>query len=110
MSQILHDIVSSPSSQTLLKSLTVGSIGLFAGQSLSYNLVIMPSLRTIPPLTALPVWAKSYNIGKTAQVSLIITSLLAGLPVYSKTGNVFFLMGPLVMGAIIPYTLGLIMP
>jgi hypothetical protein len=110
MSQILHDIISSPSSQTLLKSLTVGSIGLFAGQSLSYNLVIMPSLRTIPPLTALPVWAKSYSIGKTAQASLVIISLLAGLPVYSKTGNAFFLMGPLVMGAIIPYTLGLIMP
>lgn len=70
----------------------------------------MPALRTIPPLTALPVWAKSYNVGKKMQVGLIITSILAGLPVYYQTGNAFFLMGPLVMGAIIPFTLAFIMP
>ncbi|KAH7029978.1 hypothetical protein BKA57DRAFT_228312 [Linnemannia elongata] len=107
---LLQSLLTSPSSQTVLKTLTVGSIGLFAGQALSYNAIIMPALRTIPPLTALPVWAKSYNVGKNMQVSLIITSLLAGLPVYYKTGNAFFLIGPLVMGAIIPFTLAFIMP
>ncbi|KAF8942573.1 hypothetical protein BGZ47_006334 [Haplosporangium gracile] len=70
----------------------------------------MPALRTIPSLTALPIWAKCYNTGKNIQVLLILTSLFAGLPVYYKTKNAFFLMGPLVMGAIIPYTIALIMP
>ncbi|KAK3836633.1 MAG: hypothetical protein JOS17DRAFT_734770 [Linnemannia elongata] len=107
---LLQSFLTSPTSQTALKTLTAGSIGLFAGQALSYNAIIMPALRTIPPLTALPVWAKSYNVGKKIQVGLIITSILAGLPVYYNTGNAFFLMGPLVMGAIIPFTLAFIMP
>ncbi|KAF9549949.1 hypothetical protein EC957_002009 [Mortierella hygrophila] len=107
---ILQSLLSSSTSQIALKTLTVGSIGLFAGQALSYNAIIMPALRTIPPLTALPVWAKSYNTGKSIQVGLIFTSLLAGLPVYYKAGNAFFLMGPLVMGAIIPFTMAFIMP
>ncbi|KAG9061112.1 hypothetical protein KI688_007741 [Linnemannia hyalina] len=107
---VLQSLLASSTSLVALKTLTVGSIGLFAGQALSYNAVIMPALRTIPPLTALPVWAKSYNAGKNIQVGLIFTSLLAGLPVYYKTGNAFFLMGPLVMGAIIPFTMAFIMP
>ncbi|KAF9129844.1 hypothetical protein BGW39_003784 [Mortierella sp. 14UC] len=108
--QILTNILNSPSSLASAKILTVASIGIFAGQALAYNAIIMPALRTVSPEAALPIWAKSYTTGKNIQVSLILTSVLAGLPVYYKTQNVFFLIGPLVMASIIPFTLAFIMP
>ncbi|KAF9089921.1 hypothetical protein BGX29_011795 [Mortierella sp. GBA35] len=107
---ILTNILNNPSFLVSAKVLTVGSIGLFAGQALSYNAIIMPALRTVSPEAALPIWAKSYNIAKNIQVGLILTSVLAGLPVYHKTQNAFFLIGPLVMASIVPFTLAFIMP
>ncbi|KAF9905493.1 hypothetical protein EC991_001602 [Linnemannia zychae] len=108
--QFFTNIINSSSALVSAKILTVASIGLFAGQALAYNVIIMPALRTVSPEAALPIWAKSYNIGKNIQVSLIATSILAGLPVYYKTQNAFFLIGPLVMASIIPFTLAFIMP
>ncbi|KAF9923325.1 hypothetical protein FBU30_006622 [Linnemannia zychae] len=70
----------------------------------------MPALRTVSSETALPIWAKAYNIGKDTQVPLIGVSLLTGLAVHYKTQNAFFLLGPLLMASIIPYTLLVIMP
>ncbi|KAK3830725.1 MAG: hypothetical protein J3R72DRAFT_455569 [Linnemannia gamsii] len=106
----VQQILNSASFLVSAKILTVASIGLFAGQALAYNAIIMPALRTVSPEAALPIWAKSYTIGKNIQVSLILTSVLAGLPVYYKTQNAFFLIGPLVMASIIPFTLAFIMP
>ncbi|KAI1301131.1 hypothetical protein EDD11_005803 [Mortierella claussenii] len=92
------------------KSLTVASIGLFAGVSLAFNGIFVPALRTVPSTTALPVWAASYRAGKKLQVALILTSLAAGSAVYYKTQNPYFLAGPLIMGTIIPYTMAIIGP
>ncbi|KAG0272803.1 hypothetical protein BGZ95_011410 [Linnemannia exigua] len=107
---LLQQIFNSSSSLVSAKILTVASIGLFAGQALAYNAIIMPALRSVSPETALPIWAKSYAIGKNMQVCLILTSVLAGLPVYHRTQNVFFLIGPLMMASIIPFTMAFIMP
>ncbi|KAG0299432.1 hypothetical protein BGZ98_010068 [Dissophora globulifera] len=106
----LSSFISNPSLLTAGKAATVASIGLFAGVSLSYNAIIMPSLRKISNESALPVWASAYNIGKKLQVGLILTSIVAGSSVYYKTENPYFLAAPLIMGSIVPYTLALIMP
>ncbi|KAG0206127.1 hypothetical protein BGX28_002380 [Mortierella sp. GBA30] len=92
------------------KSVTVATIGIFTGMALSYNAVIIPSLRSVPPENALPVWAHSYKIAKKIQVSLILTSIVAGSTVYYKTENPYFLAGPAIMASIIPYTFGLLLP
>lgn len=39
-----------------------------------------------------------------------MTSLVSGAVVYARTENPYFLIGPLIMTSIIPYTLLLIMP
>jgi hypothetical protein len=108
--QILTGVFSNNPTLVSSKLLTVASIGLFAGQALAYNVIIMPALRTVSPQAALPIWAKSYTKGKNSQVSLILISVLAGLPVYYKTQNAFFLSGPLIMASIIPFTFAFIMP
>ncbi|KAG0012935.1 hypothetical protein BGZ80_011411 [Entomortierella chlamydospora] len=70
----------------------------------------MPALRKISNENALPVWAHSYNIGKKLQVGFIMTSLVTGVSVYSRTENPYYLAGSLIMTSIIPYTLAFIMP
>ncbi|KAG0048366.1 hypothetical protein BGZ83_006671 [Gryganskiella cystojenkinii] len=100
-----------PHSLIVAKTATVASIGLFAGIALSFNAVFMPSLRRAPSTDqSLPVWADSYNISKNIQVGLILTSLVSGSAVYARTENPYFLIGPLIMTSIIPYTLWFIMP
>lgn len=47
------------------KVISVGCIGIFAGQSLFFNAILMPVLRRTPSQTALPIWADSYHIAKS---------------------------------------------
>ncbi|KAG0356693.1 hypothetical protein BGZ54_000648, partial [Gamsiella multidivaricata] len=103
-------VFSSPTTLAVGKSLTVASIGVFAGIAVSFNTIIMPSLRKVSNQTALPIWANSYNTAKDLQVGLILTSLVAGSSVYYKTENPYFLAGSLIMTSIVPYTFGLLMP
>ncbi|KAF9994128.1 hypothetical protein BGZ79_001144 [Entomortierella chlamydospora] len=110
MSSLISNITNHSTTLTVGKSLTVASIGLFAGVALSYNSIIMPALRKISNENALPVWAHSYNIGKKLQVGFIMTSLVTGVSVYSRTENPYYLAGSLIMTSIIPYTLAFIMP
>ncbi|KAF9356789.1 hypothetical protein BGX26_004748 [Mortierella sp. AD094] len=110
MSSLITNITNHSTTLTVGKSLTVASIGIFTGVALSFNSIIMPSLRKISNENALPVWAHSFNAGKKLQVGLILTSLVAGVGVYNRTENPYFLAGPLIMTSILPYTLAFIMP
>ncbi|KAG0255969.1 hypothetical protein BG011_004838 [Mortierella polycephala] len=92
------------------KTVTVASIGLFAGVALSYNAVIMPALKATSNKNALSVWSNSCRTAKNLQVGLILTSLIGGSTVYYKTENPYFLTGALLMVLNIPFTFAFIMP
>ncbi|KAF9337204.1 hypothetical protein BG006_005925 [Podila minutissima] len=122
------------------KVVSVGCIGIFAGQSLFYNAILMPALRRAHTDAALPVWANSYQIAKgklssltvlhteikkprthTAlsvifhdisdlQVALVGASLLSGFGVYYKTENIQHLIPPVLLATVVPFTFAFIMP
>ncbi|KAF9585595.1 hypothetical protein BGW38_001648 [Lunasporangiospora selenospora] len=92
------------------KTISVAAIGIFSGLAISYNALIMPAIRKVSVGSALSVWADTYNVGQHVQVSMIVTSIITGAYVYRKTENAFFLVPPLMMASIIPYTLTLLLP
>ncbi|KAG0089297.1 hypothetical protein BGZ93_009933 [Podila epicladia] len=92
------------------KVVSVGCIGIFAGQSLFYNAILMPALRRAHTDAALPVWAYSYQIAKDLQVALIGASLLSGIGIYYKTENIQYLIPPVLLATVVPFTFAFIMP
>ncbi|KAG0017613.1 hypothetical protein BGZ81_010657 [Podila clonocystis] len=92
------------------KVVSVGCIGIFAGQSLFYNAILMPALRRAPSDAALPIWADSYHIAKNVQVALIGASLLSGFGVYYNTENIQCLIPPILLATVVPFTFAFIMP
>ncbi|KAF9353377.1 hypothetical protein BGX26_008865 [Mortierella sp. AD094] len=93
------------------EGMTVASIGLFAGFALSYNVIVMPSLRRISSEDALPIWTHVYR-GKPIDIPIvfILGSLASGSSMYYNTKNPYYLISSLVMTLIIPYTIGFISP
>ncbi|KAG0348385.1 hypothetical protein BG005_011565 [Podila minutissima] len=77
------------------KVVSVGCIGIFAGQSLFYNAILMPALRRAHTDAALPVWANS---------------LLSGFGVYYKTEDIQHLIPPVLLATVVPFTFAFIMP
>ncbi|KAF9353376.1 hypothetical protein BGX26_008864 [Mortierella sp. AD094] len=110
MSSQLISIFTQTTALSIAQGLTITSIGLFAGVALSYNAIIMPSLRKTSNENALPVWAHAYHTGMNLQRNLILSSFVSGAGVYFYTGNSYYLTSSLIMTSIVPYTLKCIMP
>ncbi|KAF9289490.1 hypothetical protein BGZ74_000717 [Mortierella antarctica] len=79
------------------KVVSVGCIGIFAGQSLFYNAILMPALRRAHTDAALPVWANSYQIAKGKLSSL-------------TTEDIQHLIPPVLLATVVPFTFAFIMP
>ncbi|KAF9968902.1 hypothetical protein BGZ73_009075, partial [Actinomortierella ambigua] len=56
MSSVPTALIPQSATLAVAKGLSVASIGLFAGVAMSFNAVIMPSLRKISQGLALPIW------------------------------------------------------
>ncbi|KAF8935290.1 hypothetical protein CPC16_006522 [Podila verticillata] len=79
------------------KVISVGCIGIYAGQALFYNAILMPVLRRTPSQTALAV-------------ALTGASFLSGAAVYYKTDNIQYLIPPFLLAINVPFTFAFIMP
>ncbi|KAF9928953.1 hypothetical protein FBU30_002009 [Linnemannia zychae] len=87
------------------KVIAVASLGLFAGTALSFNTVVMPSLRKFSSASSLAIWAEAYNSSKFLEYGLIAASAAGSAGLYHKTKNVSYLYGAATIASVIPYTL-----
>lgn len=70
---VAHEFKAFASSSNILlvtKVLTISSIGVFAGTSLNYNLIVMPSLRKFASSSSLAVWAEMSLLAKRMLTSV----------------------------------------
>ena len=93
-----------------LEFLAVLSAALFAGAALYINVVEHPARMCLDTRTAAMQWAPSYNRATWLQAPLALVSLLCGAAVWLLGGGPAWLAGALLVGAVVPFTFGVIMP
>ena len=93
-----------------LEFLAVLSAALFAGAALYINVVEHPARMGLDTRTAAMQWAPSYNRATWLQAPLALVSLLCGAAVWLLGGGPAWLAGALLVGAVVPFTFGVIMP
>ncbi|KAG0377911.1 MAG: hypothetical protein J3R72DRAFT_431253 [Linnemannia gamsii] len=87
------------------KVIAVASLGLFAGSSLSFSAVIMPSLRKFSSASSLAIWTEAQNSSKYLDLGLIASGIAGSAGLYYKTKNISYLYGAITIASVIPYTL-----
>jgi hypothetical protein len=84
--------------------------GLFAGAALYVSFVEHPARVACGTELALKEFGPSYHRGAIMQASLAILGVIAAVVGWLLTSGVLELVGGLVLGALVPYTLVVIMP
>jgi hypothetical protein len=83
---------------------------IFAGAAIYINLVEHPARMSLGPAAALAEWAPSYHNATRMQAPLAMVGALAGVAAWLRGGGVEWLIGGILLGAVIPITLVVIMP
>ena len=83
---------------------------LFAGAALYVNLVEHPARMTTGPEAALRQWGPSYHRATVMQASLAVVGTLAGLAAWLGGQGRSWLVGGLLLGAVVPFTLIVVLP
>lgn len=86
------------------------SAALFAGASLYINVAEHPARMGLETGMAAAQWAPSYKRATWLQAPLALVSLLSGVSVWLLGGDLGWLVAALLVGAVIPFTFGIIMP
>lgn len=94
--------------QTMQFVATVAA-GLFAGAALYINVAEHPARMGLETRLAALQWAPSYKRATLLQAPLALVSLVAGIAASLLGGGVGWLVGGLVIGAVVPFTLIVIM-
>jgi hypothetical protein len=84
--------------------------GLFAGAAIYINAVEHPARLACGTALAVREFAPSYHRATVMQVSLAVVGLLASVGAWWSSGHGTFLLGGLVLGAVVPFTLLGILP
>jgi hypothetical protein len=84
--------------------------GLFAGAAIYINAVEHPARLACGTALAVREFAPSYHRATVMQASLAIAGLLASVGAWWSSGHGTFLLGGLVLGAVVPFTLLGILP
>lgn len=84
--------------------------GLFAGAALYVSFVEHPARVACGTELALKEFAPSYHRGAIMQASLAIAGLLAAIGGWLLTNSMIELVGGLLLGALVPFTLIVILP
>jgi Domain of unknown function (DUF1772) len=84
--------------------------GLFAGAALYVNVAEHPARLTLDTRAAAEVWAPSYERATRMQAPLAVISFLAGATAWFLGGEVVWLLAGVLIGAVVPFTLLVIMP
>jgi Anthrone oxygenase len=83
---------------------------LFAGAALYINIAEHPARMALDTLTAASQWAPSYKRATWLQAPLAAISCLCGAAVWWLDGGTGWLVAALLIGAVVPFTLIVIMP
>jgi hypothetical protein len=86
------------------------SCTLFTGAAVYINLVEHPARMGCGTELAITEWAPSYKRATRMQVPLAVVSTVAGVVSWFMTGELWWLIGALLIFAVIPFTLIVIMP
>jgi Domain of unknown function (DUF1772) len=95
---------------SILEFIAVISAALFAGAALYINVAEHPARMGLETRLAALQWAPSYKRATWLQAPLALVSLLSGVAVWFLGGDVGWLVAALLVGAVVPFTLGVIMP
>lgn len=94
----------------LLKFIAVVSASLFAGAALYINVAEHPARMLLETANAARQWAPSYKRATWLQVPLAIVSFGAGAAVWLAGSGSAWLIGAVIIGAVVPFTFVGIMP
>jgi Domain of unknown function (DUF1772) len=84
--------------------------GLFAGAALYVSLVEHPARVSLGPRAAVSEFGPSYRRGAAMQAPLSLIGALAAIAHWATGGSAAWLIGGLALGALVPFTLLVIMP
>jgi Domain of unknown function (DUF1772) len=94
----------------MLKLMATIAAGLFSGASIYINLVEHPARIQCGTATAIAQWAPSYKRGAVMQASLAGIGLLTAITAWAFGNGVGWLIGGVLLGLVIPFTLIVILP
>jgi uncharacterized membrane protein len=94
----------------IVAALAVLCAGLFAGAALYVTAVEHPARLSCGSALALRQFAPSYRRGARLQASMAIAGLVLAVGGWYHTGHMLLLIGGLVLGAVVPFTLLVIYP
>jgi len=83
----------------------VACCGLFAGAALYVNLVEHPARMSCGVEIALREWAPSYQRAAVMQASLAVLGGVAGMLAWARGGESAYLVGAVLLLAVVPFTL-----
>ncbi len=84
--------------------------GLFAGAAVYVTAVEHPARRACGQVLAIKEFGPSYRRAAVMQGGLAVVGLLAGLMAWYQGSGVGWLIGSILLGALVPFTLIVIMP
>ena len=84
--------------------------GLFAGAALYVSVAEHPARMSLETRMAALQWAPSYKRATLLQAPLALVSFVAGSSAWFLGASVWWLIGALFIGAVVPYTFVVIMP
>jgi len=93
-----------------LQTLALLSTGLFAGAAIYISLVEHPVRAILETRAAATQWAPSYKRATWMQAPLALVGLLTGTSACVLGGGLGWLVGALLIGAVVPVTFKIIMP
>jgi len=94
----------------LFEFIAILSTTLFCGAALYVNVAEHPARMGCDTRTAATVWAPSYKRATPMQASLAIAGCLAGVAAWWTSGIGMWLVGAVLIGLVVPFTLVVIAP
>ena len=94
----------------MLELLATFCAAIFAGAAIYINLVEHPARMSVGVAPALAEWAPSYHRATRMQAPLALIGALAGVLAWITGHGIGWLVGGLLLGAVIPITLFVIFP
>jgi uncharacterized membrane protein len=94
----------------LLEIIATLAAGLFAGAAIYIDLAEQPARKQIDIATALKEWRPSYKRAAVVQPILAAVGFLSAIAAWLMGGSVWWLVGGVLLVAVIPYTLIIVFP
>ena len=89
----------------ILQLLATLCAAVFTGAAIYINAVEHPARMSLGPAAALAEWRPAYRRGALMQAPLAIVGLLAAVAAWATGAGVAWLVGGVLLGAVVPFTL-----